>query len=350
MRIILRVLGIILLVILGIVVFFIYNNLNYYKSSIKKTEKAGFKEKQITLKDGDVLNYAEGPNNGPSLFLIHGQCVRWESYCEVLPELSKYYHIYAVDCYGHGESTHNPQKYSAEAMGKDFIWFIENVIEEPVIISGHSSGGLLAAWIGANSPENVKGLVLEDPPLFSSEASRCEKTFAWVDSFKTYHDYLNQHEEDDHVMYYLRNCYWLKFFGKGREGILKYAGGYRDKHPNKKLEIFFLPPSINRTYAHLDSYDPKFGDTFYDCSWMDGFNHKETLEKIEVPTVLIHTSWKYDENGILLGAMSGEDAEKANSLIKNNKFIEVVSGHEFHYENPEEFIKIMMDYLDEVEK
>ena len=131
---------------------------------LKQTYRAGYIEKQVTLDDGTILNYAEGPDHGPALLLIHGQSMQWEDYARVLPELAQYYHVYAVDCHGHGESSHDASKYTAVAMGKDFVWFIDNVIGEPAVVSGHSSGGILAAWI-ALMREVVQGIVLEDPPF-----------------------------------------------------------------------------------------------------------------------------------------------------------------------------------------
>ena len=96
----------------------------------------------------------------------------------------------------------------------------------------------------------------------------------------------------------------------------------------------------------MDEYDPRFGNTFYDCSWMRNYDHSETLSRINCPSVLIHANWSYDENGILMAAMSGEDAEKAHSLIKNNVLIDIDSGHCVSYEKPKEFIKIMINFLD----
>lgn len=89
---------------------------------LKAMYRAGFSEKQVKLKDGTVLNYGEGPSNGKTpLLLIHGQGMTWEDYAKVLPKLSKHYHVYAVDCHGHGESDWNPEKYTAKAMAEDFI-------------------------------------------------------------------------------------------------------------------------------------------------------------------------------------------------------------------------------------
>lgn len=56
------------------------------------------------LPSGAVINYGEVTNDKPPLLLIHGQMSMWEDYALVLPELSKKWHVYAVDVYGHGES------------------------------------------------------------------------------------------------------------------------------------------------------------------------------------------------------------------------------------------------------
>jgi len=347
LKVLLTTIGIFLGIIIVAGGLFIYNNLNYYKAPMRAVWKAGFQEKQAILPDGSVMNYGEG-GRGIPLMLIHGQGVSWEDYMDVLPQLSKYYHIYAVDCYGHGQSSSNPEKYTAKAIGADFIWFIENVIREPAVVSGHSSGGLLTAWLGANSPENVKGVVLEDPPFFSCEAERTEKSFAWLDSFVPAHNFLNQSVTDDYPLYYLENCKWITYFGNGREGIINYAKGYRKKHTDEPLKFFYLPPSITRMFYFLDGYDPKFGNAFYDCTWMEDFDHAETIAKIKCPSILIHTNWSYDAEGVLLAAMSGDDAKKACSLIDGCKLINIKSGHDSHAEKPKEFIMILIGFLDDV--
>jgi pimeloyl-ACP methyl ester carboxylesterase len=58
---------------------------------------------------------------------------------------------------------------TAGQIGNDLVNFIETVIGEPVYVTGNSSGGLLTVWLAANRPDLVKAVVLEDPPLFSSE-------------------------------------------------------------------------------------------------------------------------------------------------------------------------------------
>ncbi|WP_270211841.1 alpha/beta fold hydrolase [Streptococcus anginosus] len=129
--------------------YFAYRNLHYDKANLHQIQQAGIVEKQVTLPDGSIINYGEGPKHGRPLLLIHGQQVSWWDYAKVFGELSKRYHIYAVDCYGHGGSSKKPTKYTALENSQDLVWFIKNIIKKPVLISGHSSGGLLATMVAA---------------------------------------------------------------------------------------------------------------------------------------------------------------------------------------------------------
>ena len=328
--------------------YYLWHNVHYFDQPLRQTAKAGFVEKIAQPDDAHIINYAEGPDNGPSLLLIHGQTGAWQDYARVLPDLSEFYHIYLVDCYGHGGSSHDPERYSAAKMGPDFIWFTETIIGEPAVVSGHSSGGLMTAWLAANAPENVLGTVLEDPPFFSTEPDRREKTFAWIDTHQTTHQFLNQNTENDFTLYYLEHSLWLTYFGEGREGIIKSARTYRAEHLDTYISISYLPQSINHTLRFMDDYDPQFGNLFYNGRWFEGFDPSETLSKIACPSVLIHASFQYDENGVLLGAMSDEDADRAHKLIKNNTLVNIVSGHNVHFEEPAAFTEIMIDFLNQV--
>ena len=126
------VLGILIVVIVVAAVLianYFYKNMHYDDDLMHRVTQAGFVDKKVTLPDGSVINYGEGPNNGPALLLIHGQTVAWEEYDTVLPQLSSHFHVYAVDCYGHGKSSHDISLYSCETNGKAHIWFMSNVIK-----------------------------------------------------------------------------------------------------------------------------------------------------------------------------------------------------------------------------
>lgn len=338
-----KIIGLIILIVVVLIVIVIgiyfYKCIHYWQTDYKKTIKAGFIEKQVTLSDGSVINYAEGPDNGKALLLIHGQTGSWEDYTRVLPNLCENHHVFAVDCYGHGNSTHKESKYYLNENGDDLIWFVDQVIGKETIVSGHSSGGLLASYIAAYGNDNVVGAVLEDPPVFSTEQENFEKTFAYHDTYKNMHDYINSVQEECWEAYYMRNSLWGKLYmPSAMKGLANYAQKSCEKHPDDPVQYFFLPESINALFLFTKEYDLAFGDNFYDYSWHADIEHEKMMEDIHVPTILLHSKDSFTEDGILQAASSDEQARRACKLIGDCNLIEFSTNHNIHRFKPEQFI------------
>ncbi|AGL02823.1 alpha/beta fold hydrolase [Desulfoscipio gibsoniae] len=326
---------------------YIYKCIHYWQKSYHDTLKAGYVEKQVTLDDGSVINYVEGPDNGDALLLIHGQTGAWESYTSVLPELSKKWHVFAVDCYGHGSSTYEESKYYLDANGDDIIWFVDNVIGERTVVSGHSSGGLIASYVAAYGGKYIIGAVLEDPPVFSTEPDHFERSFAYLDSYKVLHDYLASDKSECWEAYYLRYCLWGQLYMKNAmPGLADYAQKYSDKHPNEAVQFFFMPQSINQTFKYVKEYDFAFGEHFYDYTWHAGIRHEDLMRDIKVPTVFLHAKDNFTEDGILMAASTDEQARKAVELIGNGcKLNELKSNHLIHWYHPDVFVDAINSFL-----
>lgn len=312
---------------------------------LEKTYSVGFVEKQITLQNGNVINYAEGPNNGKkALLLIHGQTGAWQDYKKVLPELSNHWHIFAVDCHGHGKSSHNSEYYFIDSIGNDFISFIKTVIKKKIVISGHSSGALIVAYIAGKEDSFVSASLLEDPPIFSTEKEYFEKTFAYHDTYKNIHNYLRTDKNERWEVYYLRNSYWGKLYLPEKTDKLAEAAKNRlEKYPNKPLRIWFLPKKVNKLmqdmFTYIDDYDFQFGENFYNYSWHNNISHKELMLSVKHPCIYLHAKESYSKDGVLMAAASDQQARKAVGLIKTCELIELESGHNIHQEKSEEFIK-----------
>ena len=73
-------------------------------------------EKPMTIR----LKYYEAGSGLQPLVLLHAQGVDSLS-------LSKRFHVYAVDCYGHGGSLHDPSKYNVKDIGGAVARLIEDV-------------------------------------------------------------------------------------------------------------------------------------------------------------------------------------------------------------------------------
>jgi pimeloyl-ACP methyl ester carboxylesterase len=336
--------GVIILVLLvAFIALIIY--MKHYKNPVyKKLAKAGIIEK--TAQVGDVnFNYAEGPDNGPALLLLHAQTLDWYTYSKVLPELSIKFHVFAVDYPGHGKTTvQGEYPMTANRIGTDLVKFIETVIRKSVYVTGNSSGGLLTAWIAANKPDMVKAIVLEDPPLFSSEFSEIKKTVAdklFTASYTAAHD---ESYEGNFLVYWIKNGreFFKKYTGPFSQQIIGFTvNSYKKSNPGKPVEIAFVPVSVQEMLRGLNYYDPRFGAAFHDGTWNEGFNHTEVLKNIQCPTILIQTNFSYLEDGTLNGAMSSEQAGRAVSLVKNCTYMKVNAGHVVNLEAPDQFIQII---------
>jgi pimeloyl-ACP methyl ester carboxylesterase len=112
-----------------------------------------------------TINYAEGPPVGPPLVLVHGLADRWQAFLPILPTLAARWHVYALDCRGHGKSSRTPGHYQAKDYFHDLCVFLMHQLPQPAILLGHSSGGSLALALAAELPENVRGIIVSDAPL-----------------------------------------------------------------------------------------------------------------------------------------------------------------------------------------
>lgn len=111
-----------------------------------------------------VLNYAEGPNNGPPILFIHGLSMRWQFWYWYLTHLSMRWQLYAVDLRGHGKSGWKTGHYTLEDYSRDVVSFIEHEVDKPLTLVGHSTGAMICSILASTHPEHFKGLVLGDPP------------------------------------------------------------------------------------------------------------------------------------------------------------------------------------------
>ena len=331
------------IVVAAVIAVVIYRdgNLHGDERAIARALDAGFVEKQATT-DGATVNYAEGPNNGPALLLVHGQGMEWEDYSTVLPELATRYHVFAVDCFGHGESAHDASLYSCAVNGDALVGFAHEVIGDSYIVSGHSSGGILAAYIAAHDKENVTACVLEDPPLFRvtpEEAQENAGTFAWYDGYIVAHSFLQQDEVKDYAAWYASHSYLFGLFGGLQNMLAKQTATWCAEHPGEHAVNAWVPRGWTRGMYFMDDYDPRFGDAFYDGSWMAGIDQETMLRSITCPVAYVKAITRYGDDGVLYAATTDDDAARVVRCLEDCTFTEIDSGHDIHVEHPDVFIK-----------
>ena len=164
----------------------------YDESDMDFYTKAGYKLHYKIVKDIGKM----------PLVLIHGQGMCGQDYEKLFEKLSKKYILYLVDCFGHGNSEKNPNLYRCNIIGNAIAEFIESVIGKNCVISGHSSGGILAAYVAGKIPKLVNGVLLEDPPFFNVQPGEFENTFVYKDGFLVSHEFLKQTVEKEYIVDY----------------------------------------------------------------------------------------------------------------------------------------------------
>lgn len=291
------------------------------------------------------LQYYEIRNDMKPLVLLHAQGVDSTSFFTVMPKLARHFHVYAVDCYGHGGSLHDASKYNVADIGNAIMDFIRSVVGAPVCMLGHSSGGLIAAYVASHS-DLCGSLVLEDPPFFSCQGERRKNAFNYVDLSAVCHDFLNQNEETDFVLYYFSHQrIWELFPEKSREKLrpklIASAAKYRKKHPDKNLRVPFWPKAGLAAYQGMNSYDPRFGEAFYKDSFHAGIAHEDLLRGIHCKTLFLKAKTAFGQDGLLMAALSDDDLQRVLELVPACSLVRFDCGHAIHIEKPKEFVSAL---------
>ena len=297
------------------------------------------------------INYAAGPRNGPSLVLIPGQGADWTNYKKVLPLLSDNYQVYAIDVRGHGKSDWATGDYSFASIGRDMTAFLEEVVQEPAVISGNSSGGLIALWLAANKPSLVRGIIMEDPPLFSADWPRIK--------------------EDSYVYYVLQVTVEMSKELNESRSISRLARTFvkiRRPLPDGKIRsiprsaaYFFaflirasqklrggnpsLPGGFGRITDLLVNFDADFSQAWVDGRIYEGLDHEDALRRAGCPMILLHANWVRHPDYGLVGAMDDEDAARAREIAPDMLFKRIDSEHVIHSYNPELFVSVVDEFL-----
>ena len=264
------------------------------------------------------MNYVvSGPETKPALLLIPGQTASWWSYESAIGLLDRDFQVYAVDLRGQGRSSWTPRRYTLDNMGNDLARFIALVIKRPVIVSGNSSGGVLACWLSAYSmPGQIRGACLEDPPLFASEFNPLyghSIRQAAGPMFELYKTYLGDQ--------------WSVGHWKGLQAV-------RPTHSSARIRS--MPPA-DEPPQRLKEYDPEWARAFTDGTVAASCPHEIMLSQVKTPILLTHHARKSDAaSGTLVGAISDFQVAKARELVTD-------AGQRFEYFDAPDAMHVMHD-------
>ena len=271
------------------------------------------------------LNYAEGPDNGPPLLLVHGGQDRWQDYLPLMSVLVNRWHVYAVDLRGHGRSQHTPGEYSLRSFAEDVVAFAEKMIGEPMMLVGHSMGGMVCLMVAANHPDLVKALIVGDAP--SGENFKAAAT---------------------HPLFILTHQ------------VVKSGGSFTDMYRGQESVKVEIPghgvirladvrdgASMIRNAKAMTLTDPEMydvmmpGDKF--AKWIEGYDADVILPKIVCPVLFIRG------NPELGGMVPDSDLGKFKEMVRDLILYECKSmGHNILNGFDEGMVRAVTYYLEAV--
>lgn len=127
--------------------------------------------KRIPLSTGVELEYAErGITGSTTIIFLHGITDSWHSFETVFSYLPGDIHAIAISQRGHGNSARPEQGYTSNDFADDVASFIRQKNLGPVVIAGHSMGGVNAQQFALTYPSLTRGLIIiaSDPAFVNN--------------------------------------------------------------------------------------------------------------------------------------------------------------------------------------
>lgn len=318
-------------------------------------EQQGFEDCELETR-GISVHYLRGPDCGPALVLIPGQAMTWDSYARVLPRLASRFRVFAVDVRGHGGSTWTPGEYDFPTMGEDFAALLSEVVKSPAIVSGNSSGGLIALWLAANRPDLVAGIVMEDAPVFSAEWPRLRDDCYVYQVFQQVSRSLAGPGHRDLAAFFaglqvpVEHGQRLWSLPKWLMAPIGWAASVHEAlKPGEPVDIPFFPPAMRLIVRSLTSYDPQFSVAFIDGSACRGFDHAQALQHVRCPILFMHADWfRVGGDGMLVGSVDDHDVARMLAIVPGLRYRRIHSGHMIHFYSPDQYVEEVLSFAREM--
>ena len=267
----------------------------------------GYAERIVDLGEIRMNHVIVGDPSLPALLLIPSESESWWGYEPVLPMLAEHFQVFVVDLRGQGRSTWTPGRYTVDLMGADLVRFIDLVIGRPTIVSGLSTGGLLAAWLSAYAmPGQIRAAVYEDAPLFASERiTTCGQ--AINQGMGPIEELLNKYLGDQWSI-----GDWSGYLAARTRDL--------SRPLQEAMAVMFPVPKGAKPRSgppqHVKEYDPEWGRAFASGAATASCDHATMLAHVNVPVLFTHHFHRHDEDsGLYQGAISEPQVRRVKELI-----------------------------------
>lgn len=125
--------------------------------------------------NGATISFDDVGTGSPVLVFLHGWTCDRRTWAPQVQDLSSTNRCIAVDFRGRGNSSPTPP-FDAVTAAEDVAALVRTLGIGPVVLIGHSLGGLVALLVNSRHPELVLGIVLGDAPLTAASGGGFRQT------------------------------------------------------------------------------------------------------------------------------------------------------------------------------
>ena len=261
---------------------------------------------------GDQLVHTEQAGAGEPILLIHGFGGSTYTWRKVMPALAESHRVVAFDLSGFGytQRPKSPESYTREGQEKLVLGVMDALGIDRAHVFGHSYGGGLSLFIASRHPERFRSLVLVDSsaPTYPNDRRNRAASFRPL------------------------NNLFLRSFA------------LRPKMIRKALEHSYYDDALvtpELVQAYLDRVRIEgIGDAYYGLTApVRTPQERVDLAKIDVPALVVWGA--HDE------LISPEAGRRSAGLLPQGEFVLFAkSGHLPMEEEPEEFLRVVLSFLE----
>lgn len=249
--------------------------------------------------NGIRIAYTRTGGDRPPIVLLHGLIGSGACWTPIARRLARELDVVMPDARGHGGSSAPELGYRYDDLAADVAGLIRGLELAPLILLGHSMGGMTAAVVASRDAGLLRGVVLVDPTFLSPERQR-EVAAS---------DVAEQHR---------------RALGRAAPDLVAEA---RVRHPQRSLEILELLAK-----ARLDTSMAAF-----DVLTPPNPEYRDVVRAIDVPVLLV------------IGDRPVVTLEMAAELREINPRLRVVqigdAGHGLPYDQPERLSDAVLAFL-----
>jgi pimeloyl-ACP methyl ester carboxylesterase len=290
---------------------------------------AGFQER--IFRAGAVsINYAEGPQNGPALVLLHGLARDWKSFSVLLPELSSRFHVFALDLRGHGGSSRVALGYRLTDYAQDVSAFLKQVVPGGAAIFGHSLGAEVGMCVAADADCRVSALILGDPVISPENFARS----MYDPLFIQLHELILGVDSDKELA--------QQELARGIGDIEILVPGFDEVLRIEELPGNSGPVLLEWARCAMLTDHETLAMTL-DGSSFEGWDPAQILLRISCPTLLLQGNPELD------ALLTDDDVKLALSVLPHAKRVKFpLLGHALFMQQPKPVLNAVISFLQEL--